>query len=72
MSSNRFTLSIDFTRQYLFAWYTRRPLIDKCIDRLENGNATVMNCPDEDRTYTEYNKCRVYFRNEIFLGIVFV
>ena len=73
MSSNRFTiLSVDFTRQYLLAWYNRRPLIDKCVDELENGNAKTVNCPDESRSYSEYNKCRVYFRNEILLDIEFV
>ncbi len=73
MSSNLFTvLSIDFTRQYLLAWYNRRPLIDACVDNLENGHATIVNCPDESRSYSEFNKCRVYFRDETLLDIEFV
>ena len=73
MRSNRFTVvSVDFTRQYLLAWYNRRPLIDKCISNLENGSAKIVNCPEEDRSYSEYNKCRVYFRNETLLDIEFV
>ena len=73
MNSNRFTvLSVDFTRQYLLAWYNRRPLVDTCISKLENGNAKIVNCLDESRSYSEFNKCRVYFRDEILLDIEFV
>lgn len=74
MCSNRFRLSTDFTRQYLLTWYNRRPLIDRCIENLENGNAVIVNCPDEDREYTETNKCRIYFRRDVdfLLDIEFV
>jgi len=72
LGSNRFNLSVDFTRQYNLAWYNRRLLVDKCVDRLENGEAMITNCPSEDRAYTEYNNCRVYFRNETLLDIEFV
>jgi len=64
LSSNRFTFSFDFIRQYTITSYSRQPLIDSCVDRLENGQASIVNCPDEDRSYTEYTKCRVYFRKE--------
>ena len=72
MVSDRFELSTDFTRQYLLAFYSRQPLIDICIDSLENGNAVIVNCPDESRSYTELTKCRIYFRNDILLDVEFV
>jgi len=70
--SDRFELSIDFTRQYLLAFYSRQPIIDSCVDQLRNGHAVIVNCPNEDRSYTEYTKCRVYFRNDSLLDIEFV
>ena len=72
MVSDRFQLSVDFTRQYLLAFYSRQPIIDSCIDQLENGNAKIVNCSDEARSYTEYTKCRVYFRDDFLLDIEFV
>ena len=72
MTSDRFELSVDFTRQYILAFYSRQPIIDSCVDQLENGDAKIVNCPDVSRSYTEYTRCRVYFKNETLLGIEFV
>ena len=69
MVSDRFTLSVDFSRQYILAFYSRQPIIDTCIDQLENG---IVNCHAEARSYTKYTRCRVYFRNDILLDIEFV
>lgn len=72
MTSNRFSYSANFLRQYASTPHPRQFVIINCVDKLENGDAAIVDCPEENRSYTETTRCRIYFNDDVFLEIEFV
>ena len=65
-------LSDAFKKAYSISFYSRRPLIDRCVKALEEGTPPIVSCPENNLRYVEINKCRVYITGHTLVGILFV
>ena len=47
----------------------RRPLVDRCVGALETEAPPAVSCKDEDLSYVEINRRRVYFTGHTLVGM---
>ena len=65
-------VSDAFKKAYALSFYSRRPLVDRCVRALEEGEPRIISCPTRSLKYVEIDSCRVYFTGHTLIGIRFV
>ena len=65
-------VSDAFEKAYALSFYSRRPLVDRCVKAIETESPIVVSCPSKNLQYVEIDRCRVYFACHTLIDIRFV
>lgn len=72
MSSKRLPPTSEFSIKYFSFTSKERDIVKSCIERIENGEPPVEECPETLRRNVLHNGCRVFFRNDQLLDFEFI